>query len=298
MKVIPKSTLFLFSFSIIILANGALISAQDNIVDSRHTGFEIVYDSKGAAMVLVPAGTFVMGYTFEHALELCEELMPPNAREGSICTSHYLHLYVLPPEQVEVDEFYLDLYEVSVVDYTTCIDAEVCSWDPLRNLPPAPTSVPVRAVSFYDARIYCAWRDARLPTEAEWEYAARGPDNLEFPWGNEFDGRKVNFCDVNCGTLPEFISPQWDDGYTEVAPVDAYADGRSWAGVYNLAGNVSEWTLTGVQLSGEMSAIPHRIVKGPHQTTGWTRMCLAAEEQGQQAIGFRCARSTAPSTLP
>jgi formylglycine-generating enzyme required for sulfatase activity len=300
MKIVSKMGLFIFGITLMALVNGTMTSARDRISEVSTIDTEVVYDNKRTAMVEVPSGSFEMGYTFEHVSELCEQLRPVDAPQGSICGTDYLHNYTLSPQVVEVNDFYLDLYEVSVQDYTACIDAEICSWEPLRNLPPASTDVPIRAVSYYDAKIYCAWRDARLPTEAEWEYAARGPDNRDFPWGNEFDGTKVNFCDVNCDTLPEFTSAQWDDGYTEVAPINAYANGRSWVGAYNLAGNVLEWTSTQVQLSGEMSHIPHAIVKGgsflayPYQTTGWTRIWLEAEVGGQRGVGFRCARTSAP----
>jgi formylglycine-generating enzyme required for sulfatase activity len=71
-------------------------------------------------------------------------------------------------------------------------------------------------VSWQDAADYCAWSGGRLPTEAEWEYAARGPKCFIYPWGNEFDGTLLNYCDANCEL--DWADPAMDDGYEENAP--------------------------------------------------------------------------------
>lgn len=97
---------------------------------------------------------------------------------------------------------------------------------------------PVVLVSYVDASAYCAWAGGQLPTAAQWEYAARGPSNRTYPWGNSFDGTRANYCDVNC-----FFSQGsgQNDGYAMTAPVGSYPAGASWIGALDMSGNVREW---------------------------------------------------------
>lgn len=176
----------------------------------------------GVEMVLVPPGCFTMGSEDGEADEQ-------------------------PMTQQCFDEFYwIDRYEVTNAQYRRCVEADICivPLDATQYNDPEYADYPVN-VNWFQARDYAAWRGGRLPTEAQWEYAARGPDGLLYPWGNEFDSTALNFCDENCppsGTYER--DPSADDGYAQLAPVGTFPGGVSWVGAQDMAGNAWEWTST------------------------------------------------------
>ena len=165
---------------------------------------EIVLPPAGTEMVLVPAGEFVMG---------SEE-----GTEGS-----------LPVRTVRLDAFYIDKHEVTNRVYQRFSSATrhrqpAFAWKEELNGP----DLAVCGVNQHDARAYAKWAGKRLPTEAEWEKAARGTDGRTWPWGNEFDWNKGNFRGSH-------------DPYEQVAPVGRFPKGASPYGAHDMAGNVYEW---------------------------------------------------------
>jgi formylglycine-generating enzyme required for sulfatase activity len=156
-----------------------------------------------------------------------------------------------PAHLVRLDTYFIDETEVTNGAYAQCVDAGVCDPPDSPNATfhsayygdPTFDDYPVIFVSWYDAEIFCEWRGARLPSEAEWEKAAAF-DPVEglktiYPWGDAFDGTRLNYCDQSCPR--DFRDAAVDDGYQDTAPVGSYSDGRSPLGLYDMAGNVMEW---------------------------------------------------------
>ena len=178
----------------------------------------------GARMLYVPGGLFPMG----------DEEGERDER---------------PSHLVQLDPYYIDETEVTNGQYAQCVAAGACT-PPSRSNPtthpayygdPAYDDYPVVFINWRQADAFCEWRGARLPSEAEWEMAA-GFDPVQavifrYPWGDAFDGTKLNFCDRNCPGG----DTAWDDGHRDTAPVGSYPDGRSPIGAYDMSGNVMEW---------------------------------------------------------
>lgn len=182
----------------------------------------------GVAMVLVPAGCFTMGSTDE---QIEDAILFDRPREWFDAEQ--------PAHEICFDTpFWIDLTEVTNAQFGSS-----GRWEG--------DQLPREMVSWDEAGAHCESRGARLPTEAEWEYAARGPDGLVYPWGDAFDGSRLNFCDANCvypwGVDDSTEGPSWkdtsvDDGYARTAPVGSYPEGASWVGALDMSGNVWERT--------------------------------------------------------
>jgi serine/threonine protein kinase len=172
-----------------------------------------IKDAKNVSMRLIPAGEFTMG----------------SNDTGDVGSR--------PAQKIKLDAFYIDKYEVTNEMYDACVYAVECR-KPLqggsatRNIyfaSPVYAKFPVLYVDWKMANAYCKWRGARLPTEAEWEKAARGTDARIYPWGNN---------EPDCG-LANHVGCVAD-----TTPVDQFEKGQSPYGVFGMAGNVWEWTST------------------------------------------------------
>jgi formylglycine-generating enzyme required for sulfatase activity len=173
----------------------------------------------GMTMVHVPAGEFLMGSSDADA----------GAAENE-----------KPQHTAYLDAYWIDQTEVTNAQYRRCVEDGACQvpgcWDDSDF---NAADQPVVCVRWEDARDDCAWAGARLPTEAEWEKAARGTDARIYPWGNRFDGSKLNYCDRNCAY--GWADVDVDDGYAQTAPVGSFPAGASPYGALDMAGNAWEW---------------------------------------------------------
>lgn len=203
----------------------------------------------GAAMVYVPAGEFQMGSDYEetrYALALCKEHAGSASEAISTCGPS-VFANEGPAHAVALDAFWMDRTEVTNGQYARCVDSGRC--DPPVDAgsytrktyygEPAYGDYPVVWVTQQQAADYCAWAEGRLPTEAEWEFAARGPESRIFPWGDTFDPAHLNYCDSQCPTDMRDLGA--DDGFADTAPVGSFPSGISWCGALDMAGNVREW---------------------------------------------------------
>ncbi|MFL7792241.1 MAG: formylglycine-generating enzyme family protein [Anaerolineae bacterium] len=266
-------------------------------------------------MVYVPAGEFQMGSADPEIMykDLCKQI-------GEACWPDYFE-DEQPAHTVALDGFWIDRTEVTSAQFAAFLNEEgnqieggkwmsvENSYCPIEEVDSEfrPKSgyedYPATLVSWYGAAAYCRWAGGRLPTEAEWEFAARGPEGHIFPWGNEPDGTRLNYCDTNCEY--EWKDRTYDDGYAEAAPVGSYPDGASWVGALDLAGNVAEWVADQYgEYDSEQQENPtgpsdryFRVLRGGDFVSSWLDVRATDRYDiaplGSAGIhGFRCVASS------
>jgi formylglycine-generating enzyme required for sulfatase activity len=192
-------------------------------------------DASGITQVWVPAGTFTMG-TDAKAIAALEAQSPPGWVSPEFPSEQPAHDVTL------TRGFWIDKYEVTNAAFAAFVDAggyanqalwsaEGWSWLGGKKAASLPLRCqgdvaehPRMCLTWFEAEAYAAWRGGRLPTEAEWEYAARSPKSAVYPWGDTFDREKANVLNS--------VAPK---------PVGSYPTGASWVGANDMAGNAMEW---------------------------------------------------------
>ena len=198
----------------------------------------------------------------------------------------------LPLHKVYLDAYWIDKTEVTNAAYLKCMTANVCT-------PPARSTYysqavyaehPILGVSWDQANAYCEWAGRRLPSEAEWEKAARGTDKRIYPWGNEDPTAELVNFSQNIG---------------ETTTVGSYPNGASPYGVLDMAGNVWEWTLDGYTVEFYLSSaidnpisespINQRVLRGGNWNSNADGIRVVnrfwAFPGRNDTDGFRCAKS-------
>ncbi|MBN1487432.1 MAG: formylglycine-generating enzyme family protein [Anaerolineae bacterium] len=279
-----------------------------------------------ALMVYVPAGEFAMGRAEEDiaiAISQCEL----DQGDGDCQSSRFENQ--TPQHRVILDGFWIDETEVTNAQFTRFLNAmgnQEEAGTPWLNLEEGYSQIsaedgeyqvvsgyethPVIEVTWYGATAYCEWAGGRLPTESEWEYAARGPDNTSYPWGKEFDCSYGNFDDE--AEIDSYVISNQPgcDGYNQTAPVKSFPEGKSWCNAQDMAGNVWEW----VQDWYAADAYQYAAAKSPtgprtgeyrvgrggswwsNQTWSHSAMRLQIAPDGAgYDLGFRCVVENLPT---
>jgi len=218
-------------------------------------------------MILIPAGEFKYG-----------------PRDNSV---RWSSIESLP-------NFFIDKYEVTAKQYKECVDAGTCkdkdfgSGDEYTYNNPEKQDHPINFVSWYGAQAYCTWKGKRLPTEKEWEKAARGVDGRVYPWGNE--SPTCDYAVINSAKRSEPTAPGC--GTNATMPVGSKPKGNSPYGVSDLSGNVAEWT------SSSKTHKNSRVYRGGSMTNRSFSASLSSSDNDlllptrhmAKTIGFRCAQ--------
>ncbi len=234
-----------------------------------------IREKDGAAMIFIPGGTFRMG-----------------AANGAVDER--------PVHDVTLSPYWIDVYEITNAQYALCVADSGCT-EPRETKSFRQASYygnaefdnyPVIFVDWNQASEYCDWAGARLVTEAEWEYAAKGTEGNTYPWGNAFDAKKLNYN---------------GNGNYDTVAVDATPMDVSSFGVFNLGGNVAEWVYDSYQenwysVSGQTTdptgpaSGKYHVIRGSSSQFGENNARTSDRNFAQGTSfsldrGFRCARN-------
>lgn len=223
-------------------------------------------------MVLIPAGPFTLG-------------LVPADELPSFISDRTSSMNAQPQQEKSLAAFYLDIEEVNYADFMR--------FKPQAQYPEGRSHQPIRGISWYEADAYCLWLGKRLPTEFEWEKAARGVEGNLYVWGNDFHRENANF------------------GKT-VQPTGKHPKDVSEFGVFDLNGNVSEWTSNWYLPYPDSSfkdpnyGLKYKVIRGGalnKREHGFLKAFallpyrnFAPPQMRSWDTGFRCARSTPEGT--
>jgi len=275
-----------------------------------------IIEVPGGMMALIPGGPFQMGASAADLTTECNTF-----REG--CQEAWFAASE-PAHTVSTNAYYLDSTEVTNEAFLTfmnelgsgalcmerpCLEVDQGEIDAQNggfSLEPEAAREPAAGVTWYGAAAYCAWRGGRLPTEAEWEKAAAWDFDAavarRYPWGDEFDGTAVNFCDASCDE-PQ-ANADFNDGFPGVASVASFNGGVSPTGLFDMAGNVWEWVADWYDPSYYANSPQNnptgladgteKVVRGGSWFDSGNFMASAirfpsAPDNSDFTIGFRCA---------
>jgi len=198
-------------------------------------------------MVLIPAGEFIMG----------SDDVDASGKSQEFGFNEPMYLAEHPKHKANLPAYYIDKYEVTNAKFKQFL-VSLGQYTPeqlqtiYERLKMTQDNLPVRIVTWFIAKQYCESLGKRLPTEAEWEKAARGINGLEYPWGNEWH--------------PDYLNAGEEE--QDLMPVGSYEKGKSPYGVYDMAGNVMEWTADwyeaypGSEYHSPFYGQKHRVVRG------------------------------------
>lgn len=335
------------SFSAFLLALMIVATAQGGrepgsalpgpISSAGETGGIVVLRAQGAKMIKIPSGDFVMGSP-ESEMATATKICENDAHVPDWCKLEFRRDSILFGEGTDLDDFtsrefeqhkvtlsayWIDRTEVTVEDYKRCVQIGPCSMPPFSQGAARfdKPDLPVTYVSWNDATQYCKWRGGRLPTEAEWERAARGLTGRRFPWGNQWNRSLANHGQIRATVPPRelmahlrrqrILVEEYDDGdgFAEVAPVGSFVSGRTADGLDDMAGNVAEWVSDWYESRYNKEAVTNP--KGP--TSGQVKVIRGGSylQQGSSLrnaaravalpgtkdswIGFRCVSEKEPA---
>lgn len=233
-------------------------------------------------MVLVPAGEFLMGSTPQEVDVVKKEF------GGRALYKEYPFEAETPKRKVKLKAFYIDSHEVTNRQYSEFIKKtghpSPQNWSG-ANYPANAPDNPVLFVSKDDAEAYAKWEHKRLPTEEEWEKAARGTDGRIFPWGNQFEPDKAATADSSLEFIQHGLCQVGTANKVGGTPGDV-----SPYGAYGMAGNVREWTATLDPAHNDMAVVKGASWVDLHITARVAYREMVPVESKSHIISFRCVR--------